>query len=225
MAGFFNEPPRTFQDREHRVKNGRKKSEQRIILNCYIYLIFFKNNSMRLIKTGSKICNFLKNIVLDFIRVKDENIKREMGERQYQAALKKKKCLLDSRLYEIDVMDGKDFEKYLELGFRKLGYAVKLTPKSKDYGADLILYKDGVTIAVQAKREERPVGISAVQQVTSAIKYYNADQGMVITNNYFTIYACKLARSNEIELWDRKKLIAFMRIINSNVPPENDKFS
>ena len=181
---------------------------------------------MRIIETGNKICNIFKSIVLNFIRVKDEKeIKRESRERQYQAALKKKNCLFDSSMHEIDIMDGEEFEKYLELGFRKLGYAVKLTPKSKDYGADLILYKNGVTIAVQAKREERPVGISAVQQITSAIKHYNADKGMVITNNYFTSYAYNLARSNEIQLWDRNKLIAFIRVINSNVPPENDKFS
>ena len=182
---------------------------------------------MRIIQSGNRIFNIFRGIILDFIRIKDEKeIKHEIREKQYQAALKKKKCLIDSSLYTIDIMDGEEFEKYLELGFRELGYAVKLTPKGKDYGADLILHKDGVTIAVQAKREERPVGISAVQEVTSAIKYYNADKGMVITNNYFTSYAYNLARANEIELWDRKKLIDFrFRVKNSNVPPEKDNFS
>ena len=182
---------------------------------------------MRIIKTANRIWNILKGIVLNSIRIKDgEEIKREFREKQYQAALKKKKRLINSNLYEIDMMNGEEFEKYLELCFKELNYAVKLTPKSKDYGADLILYKDGVKIVVQTKRAKRPVGISAVQQVTSAIKYYNADKGMIITNNYFTSYAYNLARANEIELWDRKKLIDFrFRVKNSNVPPEKDNFS
>ena len=182
---------------------------------------------MRIIKTANRIWNILKGIVLNSIRIKDgKEIEREFREKKYQAALKKKKCLINSSLYEIDMMSGEEFEKYLELCFKELNYAVKLTPKSKDYGADLILYKDGVKILVQTKRAKRPVGISAVQQVTSAIKYYKGDKGMIITNNYFTSYAYNLARANEIELWDRKKLIDFMfRVKNSNVPPEKDNFS
>ena len=182
---------------------------------------------MRIIKTVNRIWNIFKGIFLNSIRIKDgKEIKRELREKQYQAALNKKKCIINSSLYDIDMMKGEEFEKYLKLCFEELNYTVRLTPKSKDYGADLILYKDGVKIVVQTKRSKRPVGISAVQQVTSAIKHYNADKAMIITNNYFTKYAYNLARSNEIELWDRKKLIEFrFRVKNSNIPPEKDNFS
>lgn len=120
-----------------------------------------------------------------------------------------------NRLYEsgmdlIDQMDGITFEELLKVYFQKSGYKVSLTPKTNDYGADLLLEKDGRKIVVQAKRWKQTVGIEAVQQVIGAIKYYDAHKGMVITNSVFTEQAYKLASSNGVELWDRKKLMEFM---------------
>lgn len=40
-------------------------------------------------------------------------------------------------------MDGVQFEKLLAAVFSTLGYAVETTPATGDYGADLILTKDG----------------------------------------------------------------------------------
>lgn len=172
---------------------------------------------MRLLETANTALVILGSIVLDTIRVKSEKeIQRERIERQYKAALEKEKRLLDSRMYEVDVMTGKEFEKFLYLCFKKLDYSVKLTSDTRDYGADLIVYIDGIKIVVQAKRQERSVGINAVQEVVSAIKHYTADKGMVITNSYFTKSAYCLARSNEIELWDRKKLSNFMHWIKTS---------
>ena len=69
--------------------------------------MLIKASAMRIIQSGNRIFNIFRGIILDFIRIKDEKeIKREIRERQYQAALKKKKCLLDSSLYKIDIMDG-----------------------------------------------------------------------------------------------------------------------
>jgi len=107
-------------------------------------------------------------------------------------------------------MTGKEFEKFLGVHFRNLGYSVTLTQDSQDYGADLILYKERSKTVVQAKRSKNPVGIKAVQEVAGAVRHYSANKGIVITNNRFTENACKLAKSNKVELWDRKKLIDFI---------------
>ncbi|MEG4034654.1 restriction endonuclease [Microcoleus sp. S36b_A4] len=121
-----------------------------------------------------------------------------------------RKRLLDSGILEVDEMTGKEFENFLYLYFINFGYSVKLTQDSQDYGADLILYKDGSKTVVQAKRSKNPVGIKAVQEVAGAVKYYNGNKGRVITNNRFTENAYNLAESNDIELWDRKRLIEFI---------------
>ena len=121
-----------------------------------------------------------------------------------------KKCLLNSGILEVDSMTGKEFENFLYIHFINFGYSVTLTQDSQDYAADLILYKNGLKTVVQAKRSKNPVGIKAVQEVAGAVRHYKGNKGLVITNNRFTENAGKLAKSNDVELWDRKRLIEFI---------------
>jgi HJR/Mrr/RecB family endonuclease/uncharacterized protein (DUF697 family) len=107
----------------------------------------------------------------------------------------------------VDLMTGEEFEEFLACCFRNLGYAVEMTPKTGDFGADLILAKGGKKTVVQAKRYQGKVGNSAVQEVVGAVKYYGARDAIVITNSNFTSNACKLARSNGVQLWGREELI------------------
>ncbi len=65
---------------------------------------------------------------------------------------------------EITQLTGTDFEDYLSRLFKSHGYHVETTPKTGDYGADLILLKDKQRIAVQAKRWVGSVGVGAVQE-------------------------------------------------------------
>ncbi|MBR0382302.1 MAG: restriction endonuclease [Eubacterium sp.] len=110
------------------------------------------------------------------------------------------------RLRKVDRLSGKSFEKYLAVHFRRIGYKVKLTGSSNDYGADLLLKRGGKTTVVQAKRYDRNVGIGAVQEVTGAMSYYQADRAMVVTNQYFTRNAENLAGQTGVRLWGRKEL-------------------
>ncbi|MFN8486090.1 MAG: restriction endonuclease [Caldilineaceae bacterium] len=121
--------------------------------------------------------------------------------------LYKNNRLSQSGITELDKLDGEDFEKYLELLFRKLGYTVKRTPYQRDYGADLIIQRDEVQTAVQAKRHNRSVGVKAIQESVAAKEYYQCNQAMVVTNSYYSQQAKKLAQANHVELWDRDKLV------------------
>jgi restriction system protein len=104
-------------------------------------------------------------------------------------------------------MDGADFEKFLEAFFQRKDFKVERTPISGDFGADLIISNGKTKTAVQAKRYNDKVGLSSVQQVVGAMAHYSCEAGMVITNNYFTEQAKKLAASNNIKLWEREDLI------------------
>ena len=110
---------------------------------------------------------------------------------------------LHMKMDKIDRLSGKAFEEYLRAQFKHKGYRVAQTEDSHDYGADLLLKKRGELIVVQAKRYDRNVGLSAVQQAVGAIAYYGADRAMVVTNSGFTKSARRLARHNDVELWDR----------------------
>jgi len=65
------------------------------------------------------------------------------------------KRLAESGINDIDKMDGKTFEKYLEVLFRKLGYKVERTRYIGDYGADLVTAKNGIKTIIQAKRYKK----------------------------------------------------------------------
>lgn len=107
-------------------------------------------------------------------------------------------------------MTGEEFELFLKAHFEENGYRVDTTPGSNDYGADLILHKNGEIIALQAKRYKNKVGIKAVQEISSSLAYYKASSGMVVTNSHFTINAEKLALASNVTLIDREGLMSIM---------------
>jgi restriction system protein len=119
------------------------------------------------------------------------------------------------QLVDIDNMKGHDFEKYIGVLLRDLGYQVDHTRLSGDFGADLILKKEGQCIAAQLKRYRGLVGIEAIYQAVGSKAYYHCENAAVITNSYFTSAAKKSAKVNNCWLVDRddlkKWIIEFQR--------------
>lgn len=128
----------------------------------------------------------------------------------------KSKRYLASPLAKIDNMTGIEFEKYLKAVFENQGYKVELTPTTNDYGADLVCRRNGEITVVQAKRYSDNVGNSAVQEIVGAKGYYKANKCIVVTNSDFTKQAIKLAKSNDVELWNRDKLKKIIKDMNEN---------
>lgn len=122
-----------------------------------------------------------------------------------------KRLRLASTLSEIDAMGGHEFERYLVRLFRRLGYrAENVGGNGGDFGADLILEKDGVKIAVQAKNYTcGRVGNDAVQQAIAGATYYDCQEAMVVTNARFTRAAKEQAGRCSVfpvTLWNRNDL-------------------
>ncbi|MFD3447118.1 restriction endonuclease [Microbacteriaceae bacterium 4G12] len=128
--------------------------------------------------------------------------------------VKKLKELRQSKIDDIDKMNGHQFEEYLGILFRKLGYQTQVTKASGDFGADLILRKNNKKIIVQAKRYKKNVGISSVQEIVGAKEFYKADETWVVTNSNFTAAARKLATANRVVLIDRERLIKLSAQVN-----------
>ena len=94
---------------------------------------------------------------------------------------------------------------------------IKRTKLTNDYGADLLI-KDRTTnkkIAVQAKRYKNNIGLRAIQEVNTAIQYYDCNKGLLVTNSHLTNPAKKLANSiYNVEYWEREDLVKKMNQIN-----------
>ncbi|GAF66437.1 hypothetical protein BTS2_3338 [Bacillus sp. TS-2] len=121
-----------------------------------------------------------------------------------------KKRMIASGINDIDQMDGFQFESYLVELFKARGYKVIKTPNRGDFGADLLLKKDGLKIAVQAKRYKKNVTIKAVQEIQSALLYYQADEAWCITNSDYTKSTYELANKTGVKLINREKLIKYI---------------
>ncbi len=121
------------------------------------------------------------------------------------------KKLTDKRVSEKKIdfasMSGHQFEFFLGDLFKKIGYKVVNTKLSGDQGADLIIEKFGEKIAVQAKNYSQPVSNSAVQEAVAAKNHYNCQKSMVVTTSGYTKGAISLAKSNNVELWDKERLL------------------
>jgi len=134
---------------------------------------------------------------------------------------RQKERLRKSGIKDIDSMDGIQFEYYLKELYISRGFEAEVTNASGDYGADLLLNKDGKKMVVQAKRYSKDVGIKAVQEVMGAKSYYKADEAWVVSNSYFTKAAKELAQKGNVLLVDRDTLIDFILVLNvGSVKPE-----
>lgn len=113
-------------------------------------------------------------------------------------------------MFEIDKMTGEQFEERLRILFTNLGYKATRTSSDRvrpDYGADLVIEKDGVRTVVQAKRHNKLIGEDAVRDAYSARNIYGCTEAMVVTNSNFTKMAWRLARSDNVKLWPRNYLV------------------
>jgi len=107
---------------------------------------------------------------------------------------------------ELGHLSGKEFEEFLAGLYRAQGYTVELTAVTGDYGADLILSKDGQRICVQAKRYAGSVGVAAVQEALSGKAYYQCDAAWVVTTGTFTNNAIELAKKSGVKMIGRSDI-------------------
>jgi restriction system protein len=118
-------------------------------------------------------------------------------------------------IQDIDRMeDGSEFELYLQRLLSALGYKdIYKTTSSRDFGADLVFTdREGVRVVIQAKRYavQNPVGLGAVQEIYTSMRYYAADKSVVITSGRYTESCKTLASVNGVKLLDRNDLVDMM---------------
>ena len=111
-----------------------------------------------------------------------------------------------SDMAAIDAMSGVEFEGFVAAQLRTNGWGVEHTAGSGDYGVDLIAARDGTRMAVQCKRQAKPVGVAAVQQVVAGAAHHRCHRTVVVTNQVFTQAARQLATTHRCRLVGREQL-------------------
>lgn len=131
--------------------------------------------------------------------------------------LKKKQKKKELELGYQDVENGYEFEEYVAKLYQRLGFETTVTRKSGDQGADIIAKRNGRKYIIQAKFYNSPVGNKAVQEVVAALAMYQADYGIVVTNGTYTQSAIELAKANDVELIDKKRIEEIKRELISSL--------
>lgn len=177
-------------------KSKKHKNSENIIATLFITLIF----TLTLYEAYPRFFTFLLLIVLLLV------ILGGVGFVWYKISLARFKA------YDISYLDHMDpfaFEEYICKLYKQLGYTHSYTtPKSGDFGADVIAENKCEKIAIQVKRygSKNSTGSKAVQEVLAAKSYYGATRCAVLTTSYFTKQAKQLAKKCRVELIDRTDL-------------------
>ncbi len=91
---------------------------------------------------------------------------------------------------QLDELTGEAFEQWLTAVLQEAGFAVAVTPKSKDFGVDVVAQYRGQRIGIQAKkRKGKNVGNAAVQEVNAGCDYHDCPLAAVVTQSRFTASA------------------------------------
>lgn len=128
-------------------------------------------------------------LILDRKRIRERRQRR----RERRAAWMEKEKLRSSYVLNLSPYE---YEEYIAEELRQEGFTdVDTTPKSGDFGAD-VLARDGErTVCVQCKRYApgHPVGVKAVQEIYSAKDYYGCDDAYIYTTSDYTKAAVDMA--------------------------------
>ena len=185
------------------------------------YLIMQKRNRVYREKVFVKIIRYILIVLLLPIVIVFA-IKRAVIKAKKTRQNKEKIAIFD--MSQIDSMSGEEFERLLKEVFECLGYDVKLTKKSHDFGADLVVSKKGVSSLVQAKCYGKTVGIKAVQEIIASRKHYGVNDVIVATNNYFSKEAQLLADENDVVLMDRDVLFNLIKKYDVHIDTSAKKY-
>lgn len=99
-----------------------------------------------------------------------------------------------------------DYVKCFKKIFSWMGYSIE---DYKEYTNEIyfLLKKDEVKTFVIVKLTSKPIKSEVIEEIMECMHKDNTDFGLVVTNNYFSEAAKKLAKENNIILWNKDKII------------------
>lgn len=115
--------------------------------------------------------------------------------------------------HDVFSMSPYEYEEYCAEILSKNGWTAKATKKSGDQGADVYAERDGISVVIQCKLTNAPVGNKAVQEIISGQKYMSADYAAVVSPAAYTPGAKDLAKTAHVLLLDHDDLKDLAHII------------
>ena len=103
----------------------------------------------------------------------------------------------------LTVMNPIQFEQRVADFFQHQGYTVETTPRSYDYGVDIVASNEKCRIAVQVKMyERRRVNYQDVMYLVAGKAIYRCNSGILVTSGQLSADAEKVAKTLDIKIMD-----------------------
>lgn len=121
---------------------------------------------------------------------------------------------IKSSKFDINSLDGHQFEALIEELVKKMGFTVEERKLTVDGGIDILAHSfeplyEGKYI-IQCKRYSQKVSESPVRDLYGVVHSRNANKGILITNSTFTKAAIDFASDKQLELLDGSKLLRLL---------------
>ena len=117
-------------------------------------------------------------------------------------------------------MTPEEFEQHIADLFYNMSYEIKLTPKSYDYGVDIIATNQDEKIAIQVKMyESRSVNYKDIMYLYAGREYYDCNKGLLITTGYCDKLAVAVAEKLKIEIEENFKPTKVQTILKIETVP------
>jgi restriction system protein len=110
---------------------------------------------------------------------------------------------------ELFSISPKEFENEIARMYHRLGYSVKQTPYSNDFGKDIIVKKDGFKYVIECKRwnADKRIDRPTLQKLYAAMVEEKAYGAILVATCDFTKPAIEYAKDKNIELVGLDKLV------------------
>ena len=146
-------------------------------------------------KYETELKYFINNVV-----DADKIIPKEMRNRITEKIINymKENVNLNETLFSVN--NPYEFEQKCAQILNENGWSARATSKSLDQGVDVIAEKEGITVVIQCKLYNKPVGNKAVQEIIAGRDFYKADYAAVVSNSTYTISARQLAQNCNVLL-------------------------
>lgn len=110
-----------------------------------------------------------------------------------------------------------DYEEMCAKILSENGWDARTTKKSGDQGTDVYAEKNGISLVLQCKMVNSPVGTKAVQEVIAGQKYMSADYAAVVSPSTYTPGAKDLAKVAKVMLLSHEDIVhidALMKVLS-----------
>jgi HJR/Mrr/RecB family endonuclease len=146
------------------------------------------------------------------VSLRSQSEKIENTEQQQSRTRDKKNT--SQKTFNINTLDGHEFESLVESLIKKMGFTVEQRKLTADGGVDILAHSHQVLFegkyVIQCKRYNHKVPESPIRDLYGVVHSLNANKGILITNSTFTRAALDFAKDKQIELIDGATLMSLL---------------